>query len=118
MDADDILMRHLASQQELALEPALDVAGQIQLAGGLVTVFDPEAMTNARERFPTLNYATSAEACPTYDGRPSMTLRLAPGYYPMITKYDEAGGIAGLSDAISVSPYFEPSMCLFVTRNT
>jgi tetratricopeptide (TPR) repeat protein len=64
------------------------------------------------------DYATSAEACPSYDGRPSMTLHLAPGYYPMITKYEEAGRIAGLSDAISVSPYLQPSMCLFVTRNT
>lgn len=64
------------------------------------------------------DYATSAEACPSYDGRPSMTLRLAPGFYPLITKYDEDGGIGGLSDGVSVNPYFEPSLCLFVTRNT
>jgi tetratricopeptide (TPR) repeat protein len=63
-------------------------------------------------------YATSAEACPSYDGRPSMTLRLAPGFYPLITKYDEDGGIAGLSDSVSVNPYFESSLCLFVTSNT
>lgn len=64
------------------------------------------------------DYATSAEACPSYDGRPSMTLRLAPGFYPLITKYDEDGGIGGWSDGVSVHPYFEPSLCLFVTRNT
>lgn len=44
--------------------PALNVAGQLQLGGAEVTVFDPQAMDNARKVFPTLNYATSAhEAC-------------------------------------------------------
>jgi UDPglucose 6-dehydrogenase len=44
--------------------PALSVAGQIQLQGGQVTVYDPKAMDNAREMFPTLAYADSAvEAC-------------------------------------------------------
>ena len=44
--------------------PALNVAGQIQLQGAMVNVFDPEAMDNSRALFPTLNYATSAfEAC-------------------------------------------------------
>ena len=32
--------------------PALHVAGQIQLQGGLVTVYDPKAMDNARELLP------------------------------------------------------------------
>jgi len=45
--------------------PALEVAGQIQLAGGLVTVFDPKAIPNARRRFPTLGYAESAAAACT-----------------------------------------------------
>lgn len=44
--------------------PALNVAGQIQLQGASVTVFDPRAMENSRTLFPTLDYATSAlEAC-------------------------------------------------------
>ncbi|MCZ1074517.1 UDP-glucose dehydrogenase family protein [Rhodococcus ruber] len=44
--------------------PALNVAGQIQLQGAAVTVFDPKAMENSRVLFPTLNYATSIEdAC-------------------------------------------------------
>jgi UDPglucose 6-dehydrogenase len=44
--------------------PALNVAGQIQLQGAMVNVFDPQAMDNSRALFPTLNYATSAfEAC-------------------------------------------------------
>jgi UDPglucose 6-dehydrogenase len=44
--------------------PALNVAGQIQLQGATITVFDPQAMDNSRALFPTLNYATSAfEAC-------------------------------------------------------
>ncbi|MEU1297935.1 UDP-glucose/GDP-mannose dehydrogenase family protein [Streptomyces sp. NPDC005840] len=40
--------------------PALNVAGQIHLQGGQVTVFDPKGMENARRVFPTLGYADSA----------------------------------------------------------
>lgn len=44
--------------------PALNIAGQIQLQGASVSVFDPKAMDNSRRIFPTLNYATSVEeAC-------------------------------------------------------
>jgi UDPglucose 6-dehydrogenase len=42
--------------------PALNVAGQIQLQGGQVTVYDPRANENARRLFPTLGYADSAVA--------------------------------------------------------
>ncbi|MGW2561454.1 UDP-glucose dehydrogenase family protein [Streptomyces sp. NPDC001514] len=40
--------------------PALNVAGQIHLQGGQVTVYDPKGMDNARQVFPTLGYADSA----------------------------------------------------------
>ncbi|MFD0315404.1 UDP-glucose dehydrogenase family protein [Streptomyces flavalbus] len=40
--------------------PALNVAGQIHLQGGQVTVYDPKGMENARRIFPTLGYADSA----------------------------------------------------------
>jgi UDPglucose 6-dehydrogenase len=44
--------------------PALNVAGQIQLQGAQVTVYDPRAVENARLLFPTLGYAESAvSAC-------------------------------------------------------
>ncbi|WP_080597760.1 UDP-glucose dehydrogenase family protein [Rhodococcus rhodochrous] len=44
--------------------PALNIAGQIQLQGASVTVFDPKAMENSRTIFPTLSYATDVkEAC-------------------------------------------------------
>lgn len=44
--------------------PALNVAGQIQLQGAAVTVFDPKAMENSRRLFPTLTYAESVvDAC-------------------------------------------------------
>ncbi|NLG55366.1 MAG: UDP-glucose/GDP-mannose dehydrogenase family protein, partial [Rhodococcus sp.] len=44
--------------------PALNVAGQIQLQGAAVTVYDPKAMDNSRALFPTLGYAENAlEAC-------------------------------------------------------
>ncbi|MFE0702494.1 UDP-glucose dehydrogenase family protein [Streptomyces sp. NPDC058872] len=40
--------------------PALNVAGQIHLQGGQVTVYDPKGTENARKLFPTLGYASSA----------------------------------------------------------
>ncbi|MEU6330591.1 UDP-glucose/GDP-mannose dehydrogenase family protein [Streptomyces sp. NPDC047049] len=40
--------------------PALNVAGQIHLQGGQVTVYDPKGMENARRVFPTLSYADTA----------------------------------------------------------
>ncbi|MFI1967001.1 UDP-glucose dehydrogenase family protein [Streptomyces pathocidini] len=40
--------------------PALNVAGQIHLQGGQVTVYDPKGMENARRLFPTLGYAPTA----------------------------------------------------------
>ncbi|MDM7490514.1 UDP-glucose/GDP-mannose dehydrogenase family protein [Rhodococcus sp. CSLK01-03] len=44
--------------------PALNIAGQLQLQGASVTVYDPKAIENSRALFPTLNYAPSAEhAC-------------------------------------------------------
>jgi UDPglucose 6-dehydrogenase len=44
--------------------PALNVAGQIQLQGAQVTVYDPRAVENARRLFPTLGYAESTvQAC-------------------------------------------------------
>jgi UDPglucose 6-dehydrogenase len=44
--------------------PALNIAGQIQLQGGSVTVYDPKAMDNSRSLFPTLGYATDVlDAC-------------------------------------------------------
>lgn len=44
--------------------PALNIAGQIQLQGAAVSVYDPEAMQNARQLFPTLQYTQDIrEAC-------------------------------------------------------
>jgi UDPglucose 6-dehydrogenase len=44
--------------------PALNVAGQVQLQGAHVSVYDPKAIANARQVFPTLRYAGSVtEAC-------------------------------------------------------
>lgn len=44
--------------------PALNIAGQIQLQGAAVYIYDPKAVENSRAIFPTLNYATSVdEAC-------------------------------------------------------
>jgi UDPglucose 6-dehydrogenase len=44
--------------------PALSIAGQLQLRGAEVRIFDPRAGGSARVAFPTLSYAESAiEAC-------------------------------------------------------
>jgi UDPglucose 6-dehydrogenase len=44
--------------------PALNIAGQIQLQGASVSVYDPQAMQNARQLFPTLDYASGvSDAC-------------------------------------------------------
>lgn len=42
--------------------PALDVARMLQKEGGIVTVFDPEAMDNARRAYPDLHYADGVGA--------------------------------------------------------
>lgn len=48
--------------------PALNIAGQIQLQGASVCVYDPEAMGNAQQIFPTLKYAPDAlSACTDAD---------------------------------------------------
>ena len=48
--------------------PALNVAGQLQLQGASVTVYDPKAIENSRAIFPTLSYAGSVnEACDKAD---------------------------------------------------
>jgi len=45
--------------------PALDVAASIHREGGVVSVYDPEAMPNARTRYPDLTYASSTVAACT-----------------------------------------------------
>jgi UDPglucose 6-dehydrogenase len=53
-----------AGTDDVRDSPALDIAGRIHLHGANVSVFDPEAMENARKVRPTLRYtATAVEAC-------------------------------------------------------
>ena len=48
--------------------PALNIAGQLQLQGASVTVYDPKANDNFVKLFPTLEYATSVDsACDKAD---------------------------------------------------
>ncbi|WP_297455110.1 UDP-glucose/GDP-mannose dehydrogenase family protein [uncultured Corynebacterium sp.] len=42
--------------------PALSIAGSLSLAGASVSVYDPQAMENAKKNFPTLEYSPSIEA--------------------------------------------------------
>ncbi|AIT61557.1 UDP-glucose dehydrogenase family protein [Corynebacterium doosanense] len=48
-----------ANSDDVRDSPALNVAGQLSLSGAAVSVFDPQAMANARKVFPTLTYADS-----------------------------------------------------------
>ena len=41
--------------------PALDVAGQLHLAGAHVQIYDPKAMENAKRVWPTLDFAASPQ---------------------------------------------------------
>src|SRR5699024_1499029 len=41
--------------------PALSVAGSLSLQGAAVSVYDPQAMDNARKVFPTLGYVDSVQ---------------------------------------------------------
>jgi len=43
--------------------PALDIAVQLQGAGATVTVHDPKAIENARNRFPVLGFSESVAGC-------------------------------------------------------
>ena len=43
--------------------PALDIAVQLQGAGATVTVHDPKAIENARNRFPVLGFSESVTGC-------------------------------------------------------
>ena len=53
-----------ADSDDVRDSPALNIAGQVQLQGASVKIYDPEAMENSRAIFPTLEYATdTAEAC-------------------------------------------------------
>lgn len=71
--------------------PALNVAGQIQLQGAAVTVYDPQAIENSRRLFPTLDYATSAlSACRRADAILVLTewdefIALQPGEVEAVT---------------------------------
>ncbi|MDY6997861.1 MAG: UDP-glucose/GDP-mannose dehydrogenase family protein [Actinomycetota bacterium] len=48
--------------------PALNVAGQLQLQGATVNVYDPKAMDNSRVLYPTLGYPPSVrDACANAD---------------------------------------------------
>ena len=50
-----------ANSDDVRDSPALSVAGQLNLAGADVSVFDPQAMDNARKVFPTLTYADTLD---------------------------------------------------------
>ncbi|GAY16502.1 UDP-glucose 6-dehydrogenase [Mycobacterium sp. shizuoka-1] len=72
--------------------PALNIAGQIQLQGASVSVYDPQAMENSRRQFPTLDYASDLRAaCEGADLTLVLTewdefRQLDPGYLDTIVR--------------------------------
>jgi UDPglucose 6-dehydrogenase len=72
--------------------PALNIAGQIQLQGAAVTVYDPKAIDNSRKLFPTLDYASDVRAaCDGADVTLVLTewdefQRLEPAYLDRIVR--------------------------------
>ena len=87
--------------------PALNVAGQIQLQGAMVTAYDPKATANARSMFPTLQYANTAEeAC---DGADVVMV---------LTEWDEFLTLdaAQLADKVRRKVVIDGRMCLDKTH--
>jgi UDPglucose 6-dehydrogenase len=83
--------------------PALHVAGQLQLQGASVKVYDPKAMENSRRLFPTLSYVDSAmSAC----GRADVVL--------VLTEWDEFVDLDpyALSTVVSRQTVIDGRMCL------
>ncbi|MGV9669269.1 UDP-glucose dehydrogenase family protein [Gordonia sp. NPDC003504] len=83
--------------------PALNVAGQIQLQGASVTVYDPKAMDNCKQQFPTLAYADSAVlACESAD----VTL--------VLTEWEEFVNLppSKISQVVSRRTIIDGRMCL------
>ncbi|MDT5017977.1 MAG: UDPglucose 6-dehydrogenase [Mycobacterium sp.] len=72
--------------------PALNIAGQIQLQGAAVTIYDPKAVDNSRKLFPTLDYAVDVrQACDGADVTLVLTeweefRRLEPAYLDPIVR--------------------------------
>ncbi len=73
--------------------PALNIAGQIQLQGASVTVYDPKAIENSRRLFPTLDYASDMRgACKGADVTLVLTewdefRSLDPGYLDAVVRH-------------------------------
>lgn len=83
--------------------PALNIAGQIQLQGASVSVYDPKAIDNARHLFPTLEYANDVrEACDGAD----VTL--------ILTEWEEFRGLdpEGLSPIVRHTVIIDGRNCL------
>lgn len=87
--------------------PALNVAGQLQLNGATVNVYDPKALENARRVFPTLNYSVSvAEACDRADA------------VLVLTEWQEFVDLDpdGLADRVRAKVVVDGRNCLDATR--
>jgi hypothetical protein len=61
-----------------------------------------------------VDYPPLATACPTYNGRPSVTLNLPRGTYYFTT--ERGGQVTSLNDTVAVMDGFIHENCLFVER--
>lgn len=62
-------------------------------------------------------YADPADACPTFDGRPSYTLRLAPGSYAELISSPADTSIEPMSSTSVVDQGYDYTECLHVERS-
>jgi UDPglucose 6-dehydrogenase len=71
--------------------PALSVAAQLQLQGGVVTVTDPKALSNAARRFPELHY--ESETAPAVKNADALLLLTEWQEYRNLDPYELAESV-------------------------
>jgi UDPglucose 6-dehydrogenase len=87
--------------------PALDVALAIQRQGSAVRVYDPQAMNNAKDTYPTLAYSPSAlEACADAD----VVLHLTEWAEFRALTPDELGGVVRERNIVDGRSALDPAV--------
>ncbi|MGH3932793.1 MAG: tetratricopeptide repeat protein [Pseudonocardiaceae bacterium] len=64
------------------------------------------------------SYRLTEDACPTFAGKPSMTLRLRPGTYHMVGTYPADPSVEKLVDTYVVQSGFDYTSCLHIQKSS
>ncbi|MGH3940069.1 MAG: hypothetical protein ACRDTG_15835 [Pseudonocardiaceae bacterium] len=64
------------------------------------------------------SYERTEDACPTFAGKPSTTLRLTPGTYHMLGTYPTDTSVEKLADTYVVQSGFDYTSCLYIRRSS